>query len=176
MIMNEVSKIELDDYCDEDYWLAEALECDPAVMQDLGGPTARENVLQHHRRRLNSVLKKEVWYLTIRLEPDYSPVGTIGIWQADWHGSKISEMGWMLLPAFHGRGLATAAGRMLLERARVERAHRVIHAFPSAANGASTAICRKLGFNLLGEVEIAYNGPPQPSHHWQIELWNDESQ
>jgi len=173
--MQNASAIEFRDYCDEDLWLTEALECDSLVMHDLGGPTARETVQQHHRRRLNSVLEKAVWYLTIRPDPDAQPVGTIGIWQADWQGAKINEMGWMLLPAFHGRGLATAAGRLLLYRARDERRYRQVHAFPSVSNGASNAICRKLGFTLLGECEIAYNGPPRPSHHWQIDLWNESA-
>ncbi|HVA66348.1 MAG TPA: GNAT family N-acetyltransferase [Elusimicrobiota bacterium] len=49
------------------------------------------------------------------------PAGVIGIWDAELKGEPISEMGWMILPAFRGRGVATKAGRMVLERARSEK-------------------------------------------------------
>ena len=162
--------IELRDYCDDDLWLTEALECDPVVMHHLGGPTLRENILKIHTRRLNSVLAKTTWYLTIVPDPADGPVGTIGIWDADWEGEKIREMGWMILPKFQGRGLAKTAAQMLLDRARAEQKFTEIHAFPSVNNGASNGICRTLGFSLMGEVQVGYNGPPHASNHWKIEL------
>jgi RimJ/RimL family protein N-acetyltransferase len=162
--------MELKNYCNEDIWLTEALECDPIVMMDLGGPTAKEKIPALHARRLQSVLASESWYFTIIPKPEDGPVGTIGIWESDWEGSKIIEMGWMLLSGYHGRGLATAAGQMLLDRVRTESEFNEIHAFPALRNAASNAICRKLGFSLLKEVEIAYNGPPQPSNHWKINI------
>jgi RimJ/RimL family protein N-acetyltransferase len=139
-------------------------------MQDLGGPTPKEKIPALHTRRLNSVLSKTVWYFTIVPDSATGPVGTIGVWESDWQGAKINEMGWMILPAFQGLGLASKAGQMLLNRARSEQKFKEIHAFPSVANGASNAICRKLGFRLLGEVEVAYNGPAQPSNQWKIEV------
>ncbi|MGH2765208.1 MAG: GNAT family N-acetyltransferase [Actinomycetota bacterium] len=42
--------------------------------------------------------------------------GTVCIWDHDWNGERISEIGWMVLPAFQGRGLATAAVRSILQR------------------------------------------------------------
>jgi RimJ/RimL family protein N-acetyltransferase len=113
--------MELRDYCQDDIWLTEFLEGDPIVMRDLGGPTPKEKIQQIHTRRLNSVIAKTVMYFTIVPDPDGGPVGTIGIWESDWEGSKIKEMGWMLLPTFQGRGLVTAAGRMILDRARTEQ-------------------------------------------------------
>ena len=162
--------MELRDYSNDDLWLTEALECDPNVMLELGGPTAKEKIPQIHTRRLNSVIAKTAWCLTIVPDVDIGPVGTIGIWESDWDGSRINEMGWMLLPAFQGRGLVTQAGRMILNRAKLEQRWREISAFPSIDNHASNSICRKLGFSLFGEVAIAYNGPPRPSNHWKIDL------
>ena len=162
--------MELRDYCHDDIWLTESLECDPDVMRDLGGPTPKEKIQQIHTRRLSSVLAKTVMYFTIVPNPDGNPVGTIGIWESDWEGSKIKEMGWMILPTFQGRGLATAAGRLILDRARTEQNISEVHAFPAAGNGASNIICRKLGFSFLGEVKVAYNGPPQLSNHWKVDL------
>jgi RimJ/RimL family protein N-acetyltransferase len=162
--------MELRDYCHDDIWLTELLEGDPIVMRDLGGPTPEEKIQQIHTRRLNSVIARTVMYFTIVPDPDGGPVGTIGIWESDWEGSKIKEMGWMILPTFQGRGLATAAGRMILDRARTEQNFSEVNAFPAVHNGASNTICRKLGFSLIGEVKVAYNGPPQRSNHWKVDL------
>jgi RimJ/RimL family protein N-acetyltransferase len=162
--------MELRDYSNDDLWLTEALECDPTVMQHLGGPTPKEKITKLHERRLNSVLTKTVWYFTIVADPADGPVGTIGIWESDWKDSRVNETGWLILPAFQRRGLAKAAGQMILDRAKAEQKFKEIHAFPSVQNGASNAICQKLGFFLLGEVKVGYNGPMHLSNHWKIEL------
>ena len=161
--------MELRPYEEGDLWLARALESDPQVMRDLGGPTLPEKILQHHHRRSKNVRDVDVWYFTVLAE-DRSPAGTIGIWASEVSGSSIYEAGWMVLPAYQGRGLATAAGRELLRRARQARQFKTIHAFPSASNAASNAVCRKLGFVLAGEAFFSYNGPPQKLNDWKIDL------
>jgi RimJ/RimL family protein N-acetyltransferase len=50
---------------------------------------------------------------------------------------------------------------LLIGIARAARRHAAIHAFPSIENPPSNAICRKLGFELLGETEFEY-----PKGHW----------
>ena len=42
--------------------------------------------------------------------------GWVGYWERD----DVYEIGWAVLPAFQGRGLATAATALALERARAE--------------------------------------------------------
>jgi RimJ/RimL family protein N-acetyltransferase len=162
--------MELRNYSDEDLWLAEALESDPAMMQNLGGPTPKDRIHELHSKRLNSVRNGTIWYFTIVPDTKSGAAGTIGVWETDWQGAKINETGWMVLPAFQGRGLVSEAGKLLLARARAERKFEEIHAFPSVQNAASNAICRKLGFAFLGEVEISYNGPKHRSNHWKIAL------
>lgn len=157
-------------YSEHDIWLTEALECDAAVMKDLGGPTPKEKIPQIHARRLAGVEAKKFWYFVIEPNAGEKPVGTIGIWQSEWKAEKICEMGWMILPAFQGRGIATAAGRLILERARAEQKYSEIRAFPAATNGASNAICRKLGFTLHGEIQAGYNDPTKISNDWRIVL------
>jgi RimJ/RimL family protein N-acetyltransferase len=47
---------------------------------------------------------------------------------------------------------------------------RPIHAFPSVANAASNAVCRKTGFQLLGEVDLEYpRGQPMRCNDWRLE-------
>ena len=71
-------------------------------------------------------------------------------------GRAIYEMGWSVLPEFQGRGVAGEATRLALEAARATDGPRTVHAFPMPENGPSNAICRKLGFTLLGEVEFEF--------------------
>jgi RimJ/RimL family protein N-acetyltransferase len=162
--------LQLRDYSSDDKWLSEALECDPEVMKDLGGITPPEKIDAVHERRLRLLANPDVWCLVVLLEPKLNPIGTIGVWPSECEGEKIFEMGWMILPKFQKRGYASEAGRLILARAAETGKFSEIVAFPASSNGASNAICRKLGFTLIKEVDIAYNGPPQPSNYWKIVL------
>jgi hypothetical protein len=62
--------VELQAYTDSDFWLTEALETDPEVMRELGGPIDRDRLPEIHRRRLAAP-----GWLTIVVEPD-GAVGT----------------------------------------------------------------------------------------------------
>ncbi|MFL5852940.1 MAG: GNAT family N-acetyltransferase, partial [Solirubrobacteraceae bacterium] len=82
--------------------------------------------------------------------------GSVGYWDKDWRGETVYEVGWMVLPEFQGRGIALAATAEAIERAAADGTHKWIHAFPNVENAASNAICRKLGFTLLGSQEFEY--------------------
>ena len=80
-------------------------------------------------------------------------------------------MGWSVLPTFQGRGVASAAATQALELARSAAQRRYIFAFPALDNLASNAICRKLGFELLGECRYEY--PPgnlMRGNEWRLDL------
>jgi len=65
--------------------------------------------------------------------------------------------------------VATRATAAVVAQARAEGKHRFVCAFPSVENGASNAVCRKVGFTLLGEVEFEY--PPggfMRCHEWRL--------
>lgn len=106
------SAMELVHYRDENFALTQALETDPEVMRHLGGPTDPQRLPETHQRRL-----EDPWWFTIVAEPSGPAVGSIGIWDHELDGEMISETGWMVLPAFQGRGIATAALALLLARA-----------------------------------------------------------
>ena len=64
--------------------------------------------------------------------------------------------------------MATA---LAVERARTEHACRFMHAYPSVDNPPSNAICRKLGFTLLGEHDFEYPpGNPMRCNDWVLDL------
>lgn len=156
-------------YGDDDLGLTEAIETDPAVMKELGGPVAREKIPAIHRRRVEAVAKG-AWWFKIVPEPAGGAAGTVGIWEHEWRGERVHEMGWMVLPAFQRRGLAGAAASLLLERARAEGRFKTIVAFPAVANAASNAICRKLGFSRLEDFDYDYQGRPLRCAHWRLAL------
>jgi RimJ/RimL family protein N-acetyltransferase len=161
--------MELSTYTDADISLTESLECDPVVMAELGGPIPREDIPRIHAKRLGVIARGE-WWFKIVPEKGGPAAGTIGVWRGDWNGTEIYETGWLILPAFQGRGLASAAARLIVSRARDEKRFGLIHAFPGVANGASNAICRKAGFERLENCDIDYAGRMLKCVHWRADV------
>ena len=95
----------------------------------------------------------------------------VGYWHKEWHGELIYEIGWGVLPAYQGRGIAARATALALDRAGSDGRHRYVHAFPSVENAASNAICRKVGFTLLGEADFEYpQGHPMRCNDWRCDV------
>ena len=94
--------------------------------------------------------------------------GSVCIWENNVRGESINEIGWSILPAFQRQGLATGAVRAMLDKARAEGRWSVLHAFPSVTNDASNAICRKMGFSLLEEVDLEWAGRKLHCNHWRL--------
>jgi RimJ/RimL family protein N-acetyltransferase len=144
------------------------METDPEVMAELGGPVPREEIPALHRRRLDGVADDPWWFIIVT--DDEEPAGEIGIWETEHHGATVHETGWMLAREFHGRGLASAALALLLDRARAEPRFEQLHAWPGVTNPASNALCRKFGFELLGEEDGGYRGAKLRVNHWVLTL------
>ena len=157
--------MELARYGDDDLWLSEALERDPGMMRELGGPADRADIARAHTRRV-----QDAWYFKIVPDPGGPSAGTIGIWDSEWRGERIDEVGWMVLPAFQRRGIASRALGLLIERAREDPAFERIHAFPGSGNVPSNALCRKFGFELSGECERRFRDRTLRGNHWELDL------
>ena len=136
-------------------------------MAHVGGPDTAAKIAERQERYAQPGSRQ---YKIV--DPDTGQgVGWVGYWEREWGGEDVYEAGWFLLPGFHGRGWASAATRELIAVGRAERARRFMHAFPSPDNGPSNAICRKVGFELLGECEFEY--PPGVfvvSNDWRYDL------
>jgi RimJ/RimL family protein N-acetyltransferase len=154
----------------DDLALYEDLMTDPGMMTWLGGPRPREELEAKVRSLVDDVNNGRIWYFTVVPEGEEAPVGTVCVWPHEWNDRTINEIGWMILTRFQGRGLATAAVRATLERARSERRWDIIHAFPHVNNAPSNGICRKLGFSLVEEVDTQGFGGTLPTNHWVIDL------
>ncbi|MGH8835254.1 MAG: GNAT family N-acetyltransferase [Actinomycetes bacterium] len=156
-------------YADEDRWLTEAMECDPVVMAHLGGPLSPADIPPIHARRIVHS-DDDVGYFVIIPDEATGPIGTVGIWRLELDGETVHEVGWMLLPAFQGRGIASQALAMVLDLAKADTRVDAVHALPNIENPASNAICRKLGFELLGERDGGYGGHRFRTNHWRLDM------
>jgi RimJ/RimL family protein N-acetyltransferase len=140
------------------------------MMEHLGGPETESQVLDRHRRYLELGDPGAGQMFAVAL-PDGQQSGVIGYWERSWRDSLTYETGWSILPAFQGRGIATAAARAVAVLARAEHRHSHLHAFPAVDHPASNAICRKAGFTLLGEADIEYPpGSIMRCHEWRLDL------
>jgi RimJ/RimL family protein N-acetyltransferase len=144
---------------------------EPVMLAHLGGTPPKQDLSEKLRGIVNDVGKGTVWFSVI--VPDGEAglgAGSVCIWAHEWNGETISEMGWMVLPEFQGRGLATEAVLSMLRKAQEENRWEVIHAFPAVTNAPSNAICRKTGFERLEEVDVEGWGGTLRCNHWRIDL------
>ncbi len=156
-------------YTSDDIELTRALESDPEVMRELGGPHGPDEIEAAHKRRLDAA-EGGGWWLKIVPEPDGPAVGAIGIWESEAGGESVHEVGWMVLPSHQGQGIATRALELLLGRAREAGRSRYLHAYPGATNAPSNALCRRFGFELIEQLEVDYAGRDLSVNHWKLEL------
>jgi RimJ/RimL family protein N-acetyltransferase len=155
--------IKLQPYSDADLTLLEKTLGDADMMKHLGGPESPEQIRQRHQRYLH--LPETDHMFTILCDGEC--IGNIGYWEKDWRDQLVFEMGWFVLPEYQGRGIATKAGEAMIQHARVQKRYQFMHAFPSVENPPSNAICRKLGFTLLGECQFEY----PPGHLLTVNDW-----
>jgi len=155
-------------YVDADRWLTEAIEANPVMMAELGGPLAADEIPGVHQRRLDGIAADRVWYLAVELVPEGEVVGSICLWSDKTEEGHRSEAGWAILLEFQGRGFATEALRLLIARAADDGRWGDIHAFPGVSNGASNAVCRKGGFANIGEETVEYAGRRLRCNHWVL--------
>ncbi|CAM5375745.1 GNAT family N-acetyltransferase [Streptomyces griseorubiginosus] len=146
------------------------MRCDPVMMADLGGPLPWEGMADKVRRDAEEAAADEAWIKMIVPDPARPDVvaGSLTIWSHDSGDGPLSEIGWMVLPEFQGRGLGKRAVRTLLDKAWDEGRWGDIHAFPAVGNGPSNGICRSLGFRHVGELDMPFADRVLRSNHWTI--------
>ena len=157
-------------WAEGDLWLLERLLGDAAMTEHIGGPESPQKLRDRHGRYLEAVADGECLFAIV-VGSDQAAVGWVGLWDSDWEGGSVWEVGWHVLPEFQRRGVATAGTKLALECARAQGRHQFVHAFPSVDNAGSNGVCRKLGFELMGEVDVEYPaGRFMHSNDWRLDL------
>ena len=142
----------------------------PEMTEHLGGPETEEQVLVRHERYVagarsgivhDSDREYRAFIFKAVFEPGGVGVGSVNVWDREWKGEQVYEMGWSVVPEFQGRGIASVAVARAVEIVRATKRRSAVHAFPSVDNAASNGICRRVGFTLLGEERFEY-----PKGHW----------
>jgi RimJ/RimL family protein N-acetyltransferase len=151
--------------------LLRATLADPAMTTFVGGPESEEKLVDRQARFEAMADGATGRMLKIVDTPTGEPAGSVGYWDKTWHDAEVYEMGWFVVPAFQGRGVARAATLLALDLARGDARHRFAHAFPSVENVASNALCRSVGFTLQEAHEFEY--PPgsfMTCNDWRFDL------
>jgi RimJ/RimL family protein N-acetyltransferase len=146
------------------------MRCDPVMMADLGGPLPREGMADKLARDVRAAVAGTHWVKMIvpdEAAPD-AVAGNVVMWSHTEDGEPMSEIGWMVLPEFQGRGIGKLAVRMLLGLARGDGRWGLVHAFPATSNAASNGICRSVGFRFADERDVTFAGRVIRSNHWVI--------
>jgi len=163
--------IRLEPWGEGDLLLLKKTLGDPIMTKYLGGPEGNEQLLKRQARYERFAESGKGQMLKIVLENTGEPAGKVGYWDSTHDGVGIYEMGWQVLPAFQGRGIASAAVAQAIALARSDGKYRFVHAFPSVDNLPSNAVCRKSGFTLVGECDFEYpKGCFMRSNNWRLDL------
>jgi len=164
------SSVTIEPWAEDDLELLRRINA-PEMTHYLGGAESEEQVLARHRRyvALNGQDTGQVFRVVAH--PDQVSAGSVGYWDHEWGDGLVAEVGWSILPPYQGRGFAVAAMRALITVASSGHRYARMHAFPRIENAASNAVCRRLGFTLIGEIDFEYpRGHPIRCHDWRIDL------
>jgi RimJ/RimL family protein N-acetyltransferase len=150
-----------------DHALLAALNGDPAMMAHVGGAESAEKIGERQARYVQDPGQFRI------VDADTGQgAGWVGFWTREWRGATVYEIGWSVLPAFQGRGFASAATVLAVDAARAAGGAPAIHAFPAVGNAPSNAVCRRAGFALVQEA-MAFEYPPGNTlvcNDWRLEL------
>jgi RimJ/RimL family protein N-acetyltransferase len=140
---------------------------DPAMTEHIGGPESAEKIAERQSR----YEQRGSGQFKIVLAATGESVGWVGYWERNWRQAEVNEIGWAVLPPFQGRGVAAAATALAVARIRADGKRRFVHAFPSVDNAPSNGVCRKLSFELLGEIEFEYPlGNLMECNDWRLDV------
>jgi RimJ/RimL family protein N-acetyltransferase len=163
--------VHLESWSEDDLPVLEQTLGNPEMMTYLGGPESPEQIVARHAKFVALPDTGTGEMFTIVDDESGAKIGSVGWWDKEWRDDVVYETGWQVIPAFQGRGIATTAMVQLIEQLKTNGPHRFLHAFPSVENGPSNAICRKLGFELLGALEFEYpKGSIMRCNDWRLDL------
>src|SRR4051812_2012113 len=94
--------VQLVAWSDADAGLLAALNGDEAQMAHVGGAETAAKIAERQARYVIDPGQFAV------VAADGVHAGWVGFWTREWRGATVYEIGWSILPAYQGRGLASA--------------------------------------------------------------------
>jgi len=168
--MPRVEEVALRPYGEGDLWLLRRVLGEPDMTRYLGGSESPAAIEARHHRYVTADPESNGLFVIVS-GPEAEAVGWVGFWESEWRGELVWECGWNVVPEMQGRGVATAAAARMIAAVRDRRRHRYLHAFPNVANAASNALCRTLGFELIGAEEVEFpKGHFMRCNDWRFDL------
>ena len=159
--MTDGDQIRLEPWAPDDLPLLERTMGDAEMTVHLGGPEDATKLADRQTKYEGLASSGKGRMFKIVDATTDERLGSVGYWNKAWNDMIVYETGWLVVPEAQGRGIATIATAQAMTRAKEDGKHRYVHAFPSVDNLASNAICRKLGFEFLGEHDFEF-----PPGHW----------
>lgn len=141
-----------------------ALMGDEVASRYVGGPLSRPEAWRKFLQMPGAWAMQGFGMFSIEEKSSGRWVGQAGPWHpVGWPGT---EVGWMLLPAFHGRGYAREAATVAIDWAFDTLGwSEVVHTI-QPANAASIALAERLGSRYLGAAHM-----PTPYESIEAGLW-----
>ncbi|MDL5203116.1 GNAT family N-acetyltransferase [Streptomyces sp. ALI-76-A] len=141
----------------------------PDVMEFHGGTRAELSVYEELTARQRRHDAERGYCLWTMLDGSGQVIGFTGAqpWERDWGPTGEIEIGWRLGREQWGRGYATTAARMTLERLRAAGVPSVV-AMVDARNARSVAVTRRLGMRLAEVLRTPVS--QRETHCYRLDL------
>jgi RimJ/RimL family protein N-acetyltransferase len=138
----------------------------PEMNRFLGGPEPDAAIPRRHERYLRGWDTDGPRMFAV-VDDRGVGLGSIGWWQSEFHG-PVHEVGWAVLPHAQGRGVASAALRLLLEERAQTGSELPVMACPPVENLASNALCESAGFTLEETSPAEFRGSTFTLNWWVL--------
>ena len=157
LLFRDHEAADLDAYC--------AMEADPEVRRYVGvAPRTREAAERKFRNGLDRPESNRLWMWGTVYKPDGCYIGRCGVYPHFTLSGPVpgeGALGFYLARAYWGRGLATEAGRALVNFGFTELGLKRIVTAVQVGNDASVRVLEKLGFRVerteIGEARSFYH-------------------
>jgi RimJ/RimL family protein N-acetyltransferase len=165
-----LTDIHLEPWGDGDLPLLRRTLGDPEMTKHLGGPESEEKLVERQRRfeRLPEAGTGRMFKIV-----DDATAMSSARWGTGDGVARRGDLRDRLDGASGVPGPWDRGGRdeLAIAAARADGGCSWVHAFPSVENEPSNAICRKLGFTLVEEIEFEYPpGSLMRCNDWRLEL------
>ncbi|WP_394242170.1 GNAT family N-acetyltransferase [Vibrio astriarenae] len=153
-VIIETERLKLRQLCDCDWPLFQSLQSDPSVIELCFDKPSESEIKKNFESRLPqwNIDSKHWLCLTILDRESQKKVGVTGFCLSE----GVAEVGYLLLPEFHGQGYATESLKAVLDWGNQLGAICGYQAVVTQGNTASERVLQKCGFYLSQKVENAY--------------------